>query len=808
MPALFALAVAVLSVVVWNHHRDIHLQIDRLAIANSDSTQWFLAQLEVEAMAAERAVLAFRDSETTDTQLADIRKRFDILYSRVHTLRTGRTFAALRNQSSVHDALEDLQARLDAVVPVIDGSSAHLSAARDALSHELEAALPLVRQISLAGVRQFAKQSDEQRQAVVRTLFQLSLLLVPLIFILIATTAVLFVMFRAAGVQTAQISAAGEQMRSLFDASTDAILFARPDGRVRGYNKAAERLFGYEPEEAIDADLVELLMPFPQREAVRALLAEVQLGRPRGDASASAAVTATAQHKSGRIIPVEMSWSIASDSQGRLLVAYVRDVSQRAQEEAELIEARDRAVSGETAKSRLIAVMSHEMRTPLNGLLGTLDLLKLTELDMRQHRYLNAMEKSGRMLLRHVNDVLDASRAGGSSLTETLDLAALVQSTVEGLKAHAEQRGNQLEVAVIGDHDELLIGSPLQIEQILINLVGNAIKFTRDGVIRIELDRSAGAEEIELRVSDTGIGIAPDDLDRIFDDFITLDTTFDRAEGTGLGLSIVRTLVGTLNGQVDVESVLGEGTIFSVNFCLPLADPLERPVAPVKGVPSAYRLRVLVVDDNEINRFVVSDMLRHLDCDVVEAPDGLAACEIAETLPMDLILMDISMPRLNGVGAARRIRTAGANRQTRIVAVTAHALPEDIAGFRAAGMEHVLVKPLQLRDLSDLLEAMTGAPRQDAAQRPPLPSQILRRIDEELQIELLDLDLHQADLAARVHRVAGTAALGGYSTLHGTLSQLEVALRQDAAAADLSQLLQEVGTLVKGLQTASQYSAA
>ena len=370
LPALFALAVAVLFVVAWNHHRDIRTQIDRLAIANSDSTQWFLAQLEVEAMAAERAILTLRDNGNLDAQLADIRKRFDIFYSRAQTLRNGRTFTALRQQPEVMGALERLQVRLDEAVPLIDGSPAQLLASQEDLSRQMEAAMPLVRQISLAGVRQFARQSDEQRQAVVRTLFQLSLLLVPLILVLVATTVVLFVMFRAAGVQTARIAAAGERMRSLFDASTDAILFARPDGRVRGYNKAAERIFGYEPEEVINADLVELLTPLAQRDSVRALLAEVQAGRPRGDASEPAVVMTTAKHKSGRIVPVEMSWSIASDSQGRLLVAYVRDVSQRAQEEAELIEARDRAVAGENAKARLIAVMSHEMRNAPERLAG------------------------------------------------------------------------------------------------------------------------------------------------------------------------------------------------------------------------------------------------------------------------------------------------------------------------------------------------------------------------------------------------------------------------------------------------------
>lgn len=570
-------------------------------------------------------------------------------------------------------------------------------------------ALPLVRQISLAGVRQFAEESAQRRQIVVLTLFRLSMLVVPLVLVLVCTTPVLFVMIRAARVQTERIAAAGDMMRSLFDASTDAILFARPDGRVRGYNKAAERLYGYEPDEVIGGDLVELLTPPERRGAVRALLAKVQRGRTRGDGAE--VVQSTARHKSGRIVPVEMSWAIAQDRRGPLLVAFVRDISRRVRQEAELIEARDPAVAGEKAKARMIAVMSHEMRTPLNGILGTLDLLKLTRLEPRQHQYLTAMEQSGRMLLRHVNDVLDASRAAGSVASGPVDLKAIVRATVESLQAHAQARGNRLTTEFLGDHDPLLSGNATQIEQILFNLVGNAIKFTENGQIHVELDRSGGPGRVELRVTDSGIGIAEEDLPRIFDEFVTLGPTFDReVQGTGLGLSIVKNLVGAMGGQIEVASDLGEGTVFSVIFDLPPAEgPLPvgtaQPPCPQQGA-----WQVLVVDDNDINRLVVGDMLRWHGCTVTEAADGLSGCAMAGLHAFDLILMDISMPGLNGVEAARRIRLSGPNAATPIIALTAYAMPDDIARFREAGMDGTLVKPLRLADLAAILDGFAMPP--------------------------------------------------------------------------------------------------
>ncbi|MBM3606300.1 MAG: response regulator, partial [Alphaproteobacteria bacterium] len=804
LPILFSLSVTVLAMTAWMLHSDTRRQIDELGTATSDSTQWFLAQTEVELMALQRAAMLVRAKSATDSQLDDLRRRFDIFYSRVQTLRNGRTFANLRKLPEASLALQELQQRLEETVPAIDGGDAHLLADLPALERRMERAIPVVRQVSLLGVRSFAEDADTRRLSLVATLHQLSLMVLPLFTLLVGATVVLFVMFRSARIQNLRLAAARDRMRSLYDASIDAILVARPDGRIRGYNRAAQRIYGYEPDEIIGGDVVEMLTPPDQRDTVRSLLAEVQSGRWRGDNGEPKIIQASARHKSGRVIPVELSLSATFDSRGPLLVAFVRDVSRRALEEAELVDARDRALAGEKAKARMIAVMSHEMRTPLNGVLGTLELLKQTPLDSRQHQYLGAMEHSGRMLLRHVNDVLDASRAAHGTIplnNAPMDLQALICSTVNGLRAHAEARGNRLTATFQGDHHRALVGDAARIEQIVVNLIGNAIKFTTNGLILVELDRSAGAGHVELRVIDTGIGIAEDDLPRIFDEFVTLDATFDReVQGTGLGLSIVKSLVDAMNGEIDVVSDPGEGTVFSVTLDLPVS---ERPgtvrTAPAIGVVARAASRVLVVDDNETNRLIVREMLRLQDCAVIEACDGLAGVQAAAEEPFDLILMDISMPRMNGIDAARQIRTGGPNMTTRIVALTAHALPEDLEQFTAAGMDGALVKPLQMSQLVSLLDqpapdgqvvaATDLAATLGAAQAEAL---ILRIVDE-LRTGLQRLMLGEADSATLVHRLAGSAAIGGLHEVRLRLAQLETALRLSAEpvpiAAEAARLL-------------------
>lgn len=787
LSALFGLAVAALAVTIWMVQIDARRQIDQLATANSDSTQWFLAQTEVEILSLQRALSGMAEATDPAAATADIRRRFDILYSRIQTLRQGAGFAALRARDTIGPHLARLQAMLDAAVPLIDAPDAVLAQAAPRLERQVAEAVPEVRGVSLEGVRFFALDSDRRREAVAAALTRLSLLVVPLFLVLSGTLAGLFWMFRAARLQTQRITSARNRLHSLFEASIDAILVAQTDGRILGYNSAAQRIYGYDAKTAVGADVVALLTPPDQRATVRALLAQIRGGAR--DASGPGIIRTTAQHQSGRIIPVELSLSVTADARDPLLVAFVRDVSRRAAEEAELIEARDRALAGQQAKARMIAVMSHEMRTPLNGVLGLLQLLRDTPLDARQARYLAAMEHSGQMLLRHINDVLDASRAGRDRIdltAEPVDLARLLAETVESLRQQAEARGNRLVLDCQGATGQPVLADPARVQQIAVNLIGNAIKFTQGGQVAVELEQRDGM--VELRVTDTGIGMAEEDLGRIFDAFVTLDPTFDRkVQGTGLGLSIVKGLVEAMGGTIDVASEPGQGTAFMVALPLPRTD---RPVTP-RGSGPAMRtggagLDVLVVEDNPTNRLVAGEMLRQEGCRVTEACDGLEGVRAAAGRRFDLILMDISMPGLNGADATRRIRAAGPNSATPIVALTAHAMDADLAHFREAGMDRVLVKPLQRTELARILHATPAGGADLAATLGPEGARALMdRIAAELRdgLAALEAGMTPHDACALVHRMAGSAAVGGLDDIRAALVRHERALR-DAPSAE------------------------
>jgi len=476
------------------------------------------------------------------------------------------------------------------------------------------------------------------------------------------------------------------------------------------------------------------------------------------------------------------------------------------------VRARDEAVAGERAKAELVAVMSHEMRTPLNGIVGALEVLTTTKLDKTQTHMTDVMETSANMLLQHVNDVLDMSRleAGAAEqIKRPFDPVDVTRELLRSLKMSAHNHGNTLELKALDPHFKLVLGDPAKLRQILTNLVGNAIKFTRNGTITVEIEPHPAQGLWELRVSDQGIGIAEEDFAKIFDDFVTLDPSYTRAqEGTGLGLAIVRRLVEHLGGEIGVESVLGEGSVFWVklptNMLSHGPDATDVATLPAGGLgdeaPSEH-LSILLVEDNEINRVVAREMLEKLGHRVVEAHNGIEGVEIANLQKFDVILMDISMPEMDGLQATQLIKSGGGlNSDTPIHAVTAHAMPTDIERFGAAGMADVLIKPIGLDRLAGLLAAKPpSAPGGNSgdllwdravfdematAMGPDKLSTVLAQFTTEMNaacqgvFSVTHVD-DPAALKSEVHRLAGSAAIVGARALRETLHRAEAHL--DAA---------------------------
>ncbi|WP_378949502.1 ATP-binding protein [Paracoccus sp. R86501] len=784
--------------------------IRNLGGAQRDNTGWLYAQLEVDYLKLERALAGVGTGNAG--AIDQLRRRFDVFYSRIRI--------AERRQGSDLDTpdIGKVRQMLDDMTPLIDRDDAALVASLPTFARQMDAIAALPRMIALDSITQTAAIAEAERERIVRLVKILAAAIMLVTAGLMLLTVCLARQTRT--LRTANHDARDKQLRleTTLRASLDAVVVVDAHGIIHDYNGSASQIFGYTHDEAVGRDFVDLTIPPHLRDDQRGVLA-----RFRQTDQTRIAETGRREYemmdRDGRIFPVEISVSIARSETGPLFVSYVRDITEKRQKEEDILKARDAALDAYREKSRFFAMMSHEMRTPLNGVMAALQLLRNSPLDGEQRRFLQAALTSGDILLDHIDDVLAIERSEVEDQDRpraSCDLSELTFHIHQMMEPLASASGIDFGLERQGLDDRLFDIDGRALRQVLVNLISNAIKFAPGRQITLRasyLPADDGEGLARFEVIDTGDGIAAGDIDKIFDDFVSLDSRYERRTGgTGLGLGIARRLVRNMGGDIGCQSAPGTGARF--HFQVPARavapDAADRPDRAAAPLPAAGPFDLLVVDDNAINRDLLEAMLVGLGHRVSCAAGGRQAIECAAVKVFDAILMDISMPEVNGMQATQAIRSAdGPNRATPIIPVTAHALSGERQEFVKAGMTGFIRKPIDMTGLASTLQQIIEP---DAANRPAPPpnaglgedclidpaqweqltellphdtlseriATIIRQVDTDLP--LMMTAPCPEDLRSKAHEMAGMCGMFGALRLHALLSSVQEACRTGHAA--------------------------
>ena len=612
-----------------------------------------------------------------------------------------------------------------------------------------------------------------------------------------------------------------ERYQLLADNANDMISTTSMDSTILFVTSGVKRVLGYEPEEIVGIKTMSLTHP-DDLPRVKALFKTLVTAGP--DAP-PAPYQFRGRRKDGAWAWLEGQPRVQRDAAGAPLVFQdvVRDITARKRLELELEEAKVAAEAASSAKSDFLANMSHELRTPLNSIIGFTHVLVRDDTLGAAHRHqLMRIEEAGRGLLTVVNDVLDFSRIeqeGVKLSPRPFSPVRLMENLVALIHPQATDRGLSLVVDYPHDRQVLAAGDVDRLRQVLMNLLANAVKFTSRGEVRLALQTRLrdGRVALSFQVSDTGIGIAADQIETLFQRFAQADGSISRRfGGTGLGLAISKRLIEAMDGTVEVWSELGHGSTFEVRLSLPAADALgdgELPVAaspPGEAADGAPRrpLRVLVAEDVPVNQELVRLMLSPLGCEVTVVDNGEQAVDAVGEQTFDLILMDMQMPVLDGLEATRMIRRLGGDAaRTPIVALTANVLPDQIERCRRAGMDDHVAKPFITEDLQSAV--LKWADRRQAPATALTPNAVLddlvaqigegpirgllASLDAQMaQVLATPADTPAADLSRLAHSLRGAAGALGYGDAARACSAVEAVHRAKEPAREPFLALQSV----------------
>jgi len=612
-------------------------------------------------------------------------------------------------------------------------------------------------------------------------------------------------MLRSAIRRADELTASSRQLALTVAGSMDAIIIADGYSKIIEYNTSAQGVFGWSREEIIGKTMEELFFRKGLRDAYKNAMAQ-SLELSNTNVIDGVRVELTAWRKNGEEFIVELNMTYVERNNDAIYMAYIRDISDRKDAEKILIEARDRAERTDKAKSQFLAVMSHEMRTPLAGIIGVMDLLKTTKLTKKQDHYVQIATSSGEIMLEHINEALDITRIEGGALNlspQEFNLPDLVRSLVEILKPLANEKVLNLDLQIDNKIKTNFMGDSLRIRQILTNLLGNSIKFTDKGSIKFIIICSHGPDDSKLKfkITDTGVGIAPENHEKIFDDFVVISSAGkQQTRGDGLGLSISRKIARQMGGDIIVESNINEGATFILS--LPLVRVAKTDVIEPKEldipVENFKKINVLVVEDSITNREVLCDMLEEMGHKVIGAMNGLESLEQVKKQIFDIIFMDINMPIMGGIEAVEKIRSGGGlNSKTYIAGLTAHGSDEFSVKAEQAGMDCYFTKPIRLVTLQQIIsDVVTSGSDETIGEFSTVLKELFETLGREKTLgvskvffEELEQFINQCNqgifshdnhaLAEAAHKIKGAAAMLGLDLLETTFAQLESDARED-----------------------------
>jgi PAS domain S-box-containing protein len=619
---------------------------------------------------------------------------------------------------------------------------------------------------------------------------------------LVMLTGLLLVMDRmllSAMKRSDALTTSSRQLEATVAGSMDAIVIADGFSKIIEYNSSAEGVFGWTREEIIGKTMEEIFFLEGLGNTYKNAMNQT-LEREISGVYYPTRVELSGTRRNGEKFPVELNMTFVEHKNDAIFMSYIRDISERKMAEQELIAARDRAESAGKAKSQFLAVMSHEMRTPLAGIVGVMDLLGTTKLTKKQNHYLQMATSSSKILLDHINNSLDITRIDAGELKasfQEFDIADMAKSLVEVLKLLATEKDLELRLQLEKNKKLFFLGDCPKIRQILTNLIGNAIKFTDQGNISLSITGIDDTETsiVNFIITDTGLGIATENQEKIFEDFIAI-THGDQNQirSDGMGLPISRKIARLMGGDIKVKSEIGKGAEFTLS--LPLQRVRKNKIKVSK--PSELsklkhqNINALVVEDNNINGEVLTDMLEEMGHSVSRASNGLEALDQANIQLFDIIFMDINMPFMGGIETTHIIRAnSKLNSKTRIIGLTAHSNDDFGEKAKQAGMDYFFTKPIRLEILTKIIfETVPINQTEVIVEFSPVLTNLFETLGREKVLRIgekffeeLDVFIQQSidgfftkdhvALVEATHKMKGAAMLLGQNLLETPLNKLE-----------------------------------